>query len=55
MEQLAIRFPKPMLAAVDEIISGRLDQPDRSTIIRELLAEALVARQARESGGSGRK
>ena len=44
MEQIAIRFPKPMLAAVDAIIVDRLDQPDRSSIIRELVAEALQAR-----------
>ena len=43
MEQIAIRFPKPMLAAVDAMIAGRLDQPDRSSIIRELVAEALLA------------
>jgi metal-responsive CopG/Arc/MetJ family transcriptional regulator len=47
MEQLAIRFPKEMLAAVDEIILGRLDRPDRSQIIRELIAEGLEARKRR--------
>lgn len=47
MEQIAIRFPKSMLAAVDAIITGRLDRPDRSSIIRELLAEALQAREQR--------
>ena len=44
MHQIAIRLPKPMLAAIDEMISGRLDQPERSAIIRELLAEAIQAR-----------
>jgi metal-responsive CopG/Arc/MetJ family transcriptional regulator len=44
MEQIAIRFPKPMLAMVDNIIADRLDGPDRSSIIRELVAEALAAR-----------
>ena len=44
MHQIALRLPKPMLAAIDEIMSGRLDQPERSAIIRELLAEALTAR-----------
>jgi metal-responsive CopG/Arc/MetJ family transcriptional regulator len=44
MEQIAIRFPKPMLALVDEIVAGRLDRPDRSSIIRELVAEALQMR-----------
>ena len=45
MEQIAIRFPKPMLDRVDEIIAGRLDRPDRSSIIRELVAEALQIRE----------
>ena len=44
MEQIAIRFPKPMLALVDEIVAGRLDRPDRSSIIRESVAEALQKR-----------
>ena len=47
MVQLAIRFPKPMLTAIDKVIAGRLDQPDRSAIIRELIAEALAARRGR--------
>lgn len=44
MQQIAIRLPQPMLAAIDELIAGRLDQPERSAIIRELLAEAIQAR-----------
>lgn len=47
MEQIAIRFPKAMLTAVDAIIVGRLDRPDRSSIIRELVAEALRSREKR--------
>ena len=50
MEQIAIRFPKPMLATVDAMIAGRLDQPDRSSIIRELVAEALLARGRKPKG-----
>jgi metal-responsive CopG/Arc/MetJ family transcriptional regulator len=45
MEQIAIRFPRQMLDKVDEIIAGRLDRPDRSSIIRELVAEALQMRE----------
>ena len=45
LEQISIRFPRPMLAAVDEILAGRLDRPDRSQIIRELIAEGLEARK----------
>ena len=47
MHQIALRLPKPMLAVIDQIVSGRLDQPERSAIIRELLAEALTARANR--------
>ena len=47
MQQIAIRLPKPMLAAIDEMIAGRLDQPERSAIIRELIAQALSARRTR--------
>jgi metal-responsive CopG/Arc/MetJ family transcriptional regulator len=36
-----------MLAAIDEMLADRLDQPERSAIIRELLAEALAARKKR--------
>ena len=45
MHQIAIRLPKPMLAAIDELTAGRLDQPERSAIIRQLLAEALQVRR----------
>ena len=48
MHQIALRLPKPMLAAIDAIIEGRLDQPERSAIIRELIAEALQARAKRK-------
>lgn len=47
MVQLAIRFPRKMIEAIDTGRAGRLDEPDRATIIRELVAEALSARAAR--------
>jgi metal-responsive CopG/Arc/MetJ family transcriptional regulator len=34
-----------MLEEIDGIAVRRLDQPDRSAVIRELLAEALAARR----------
>lgn len=49
MQQIAIRLPKPMLSAIDEMIAGRLDQPERSAIIRELIAEALHGRRGRRA------
>lgn len=48
MQQIALRLPQPMLAAIDEMMAGRLDQPERSAIIRELLAEAIEARGKRK-------
>jgi len=42
---LTLRFPGPMLEEIDGIAVRRLDQPDRSAVIRELLAEALAARR----------
>jgi Arc/MetJ-type ribon-helix-helix transcriptional regulator len=46
MVQIAIRFPRPILEKVDEIVAGRLDRPDRSSVIRQLVAEALEIRDA---------
>ena len=45
---LALRFPDEMLEAIDAIAAGRLDRPDRSAVIRELVAEALMARTKRK-------
>jgi len=41
------RYPDEMVAAIDEIIAARMDKPDRSAVIRELVAEALEARRQR--------
>jgi len=48
-EPLSLRFPAEMLEAIDAIAVSRMDQPDRSAVIRELVAEALTAR-ARKGG-----
>jgi hypothetical protein len=53
MQQIALRLPKPLLAAIDEFTEGRLDAPDRSAIIRELLAEAVAARRKRGRSDQG--
>ena len=47
MTQLSIRLPQPIIEGIDKIRTGRLDCPERSTIIRELLAEALTKRNKR--------
>jgi hypothetical protein len=41
MVQLAIRFPKRMIDAIDAIRASRLDSPDRAVVIREMLAKGL--------------
>jgi metal-responsive CopG/Arc/MetJ family transcriptional regulator len=51
MEQIAIRLPKQMLEVIAELATGRLARQDRSTVIRELLDEAIEARLARKKKG----
>ena len=46
--QVAVRFPPPLLAAVDAERDIRIEAPDRSTMIRELVAEAIAARKKKE-------
>jgi metal-responsive CopG/Arc/MetJ family transcriptional regulator len=46
--QVAVRFPPPLLEKVDEVRLARLDQPDRSTIIRELVALGIDALERRK-------
>jgi hypothetical protein len=42
-----------MFAEIEDITARRFDQPDRSTVIRELLAEALAARRNRRASEFG--
>ena len=44
---IAIRFPDTMLSEIDTIIAGRMDEPGRSDVIRELVVEALEARKTK--------
>jgi Arc/MetJ-type ribon-helix-helix transcriptional regulator len=44
---IALRFPEEMLEAIDAISASRMDRPDRSAVIRQLVAEALEARKTR--------
>lgn len=45
MKQIALRLPAEMLSALDALVAERMDRPDRTAIIRELLAEGLAARE----------
>jgi len=42
---IPVRLPSAMRAEIDGIREARLDQPEMSALIRELLAEALEARR----------
>jgi hypothetical protein len=44
---LTIRFPAALWTEIEAIRSGRLDNPDATAVIRELLAEAIVARKSK--------
>jgi Arc/MetJ-type ribon-helix-helix transcriptional regulator len=48
MRQIAIRLPDEMLAAIDSLLVERMDRPDRTAVIRELLAEAIAARKRKD-------
>jgi len=43
--QVVVLLPSPMLDAIEAIIAERMDRPSRAVVVRELLAEALAARQ----------
>ena len=45
MEPRMIRFPPELIKAIEDLYVGRLDQPDFSSMVRELLAEAVQARR----------
>lgn len=49
MEPRMVRLPRQMIEEIEKIRAERLDQPDVSSIIRELLAEAIEARKKRKS------
>jgi hypothetical protein len=48
---LALRLPMPVLEQIDQIVESRLDAPDRTAVIRELIVEALTARQKKGRRG----
>jgi hypothetical protein len=48
-EALTIRFPAAMMRQIEELQAARLDQPEKGALIRELVAEALLARGKRKT------
>lgn len=47
LEPITIRLPGPMVAQIDKLRKARLDAPDKSTLIRELIAKGLQLEAAR--------
>ena len=47
LELVPIRFPRPMLEAVDDLARADIEGPTRSVMIRRLLAEAIAARKGK--------
>ncbi len=45
MEPHMIRLPPEMVDAIEDVFADRLDAPDFSSMVRELLAEAVKARR----------
>ncbi len=45
LEVVPIRFPRPMLDAVDQMARADIERPTRSVMIRRLVAEAIAARK----------
>jgi len=43
LEPVTIRLPREMVARINAIRSQRLDRPDKSTVVRELIAKGLLA------------
>lgn len=46
---LTIRFPAAMWEAIEAIKKSRLDDPDAGSIVRELVAEAILTRKKQKS------
>jgi hypothetical protein len=46
LKSLLVRLPETMVGEIDAIAAARLDQPDRSTMIRDCLPESHIARRA---------
>lgn len=49
---LALRVPEGMLHEIDSIAATRPDQPDRSSLVRQLLAQALAANREKSTAGA---
>lgn len=48
MTPIAIRFPSAMVEAIEAIQAARMDRPEKSAVVRELVAEAIEARKRKD-------
>jgi len=53
MPPMPVRFPKEMRDRIEAIRAQRLDRPEISAVIRELIAEALEARAEKAKAKKG--
>jgi hypothetical protein len=49
---LTCRFSPSLLREITAIQAARLDQPGRSAVVRELVAEAVIARRGKSTSHS---
>ena len=53
MKPISVRFPAPMMEAIEKIAADRMDQPDKAAVVRELVAEALARRMKKGRSDQG--
>lgn len=47
LDVVPIRFPRPLLEAVDALARADIERPTRSVMVRRLVAEAIAARKGK--------
>ena len=47
LNPITIRLPEPMMVEIEGMMSARLDAPDKSAVIRELIAMGIQAAKAK--------
>lgn len=46
LNPVTVRFPAAMMLEIELIQAGRMDEPEKGQVIRELVAQALEARKS---------
>ena len=47
MVPVTIRFPVDMMDYIEQVMTARMDHPEKGQVIRELVAEAIAARKGK--------